>query len=159
MNNASIRGARLIMVQNSSVSAVSEAERYDRLAVRNQEADGRHDVIDRSRSHGQMSNAKFLAGNKRHVLHHWPALVFEDVESRIDIVVEYISLEQIDYFLGCVNADWLFNFREKIVHVNRQAGDMIHVRMRDDHVAHLAALRVRQSDPDAAGVNGDAFVD
>jgi hypothetical protein len=36
---------------------------------------------------------------------------------------------------------------------------MIHVRMRDDHVAHLAALRFRQSDPDAAGVNRDAFID
>jgi len=116
-------------------------------------------MIDRSCSHGQMSNTKFLAGNKRHVSHHRPPLVFQDVESRIDIVVEDISLEQIDYFLSCVNADWLFNFREKIVHVNRQAGDMIHVRMRDDHVAHFAALYFRQSDPDAAGVNGDAFVD
>jgi hypothetical protein len=36
---------------------------------------------------------------------------------------------------------------------------VIHVGVRDDHVAQLCALRLREAEREAAGVNGHAVVD
>ena len=41
---------------------------------------------------------------------------------------------------------------------DRQAGNVVHVRMRDDDIANRLALRVGQSDGDAACINGHAVV-
>jgi hypothetical protein len=57
-----------------------------------------------------------------------------------------------------MNADWLFELAEKIVHKDRQTGDVIHVGMRDDDVADLAPLVIVQRNPDAARVDADAIV-
>ncbi|MDX6386112.1 MAG: hypothetical protein QOK48_3685, partial [Blastocatellia bacterium] len=71
----------------------------------------------------------------------------------IDVVVEDVALEQVDYFGRRVNADWLFQFAEQIVNKDRQAGDVIHVRMRYDNIADLPPLSLIRRDANAAGVD------
>ena len=57
-----------------------------------------------------------------------------------------------------MNPDGLFQFAKQIVDKDRQAGNVIHVGMRHDYVAHRAALCFVQRNAEAAGVNRDAVV-
>src|ERR1700694_1463733 len=93
--------------------------------VRNEQAHRRHNVIHVYCLNSQMRYFEFLADLKGHILHHASALVLQLVKPRIDIVIEDVALQQIDHLSSSVNADWLFQFAEKIIHKNRQAGDMI----------------------------------
>src|SRR5712691_10028859 len=106
-----------------------------------------------------MGHAEFLAYRKWYVLHHVTALITQLIEARIYIVVEDVSLQQIDYLLSRMNSDRLFNFREQIVHENWQTRNVIHVRVGNDHIADGAALSFGQGNADAAGIHGDAIVD
>ena len=86
-------------------------------------------------------------------------LVLEFGKTRIDIVVENIALQQIDDFLSRVNPDWRFKFAKEVVHEDGEAGDVIHVWMRDYDIAHAAPLRFSKGDSDTAGIDGYALVD
>jgi hypothetical protein len=48
--------------------------------------------------------------------------------------------------------------REKIVYEDRQAGNVVYVRMCDNDVAYVAALRIIDAHSDTARVNGDAVI-
>ena len=48
---------------------------------------------------------------------------------------------------------------KKIVDKYRQTCDVIHVRVSDDDVAHLATLSVSQGDRDAARIDRDPVID
>ena len=80
-------------------------------------------------------------------------------KTRIDVVVENITLQQIDYFLGSMNANRLSQLAEKIVNKDWQACDMVHVRMSDNDVPHGLPLCFRQRKADAARVDRHAIVD
>ena len=58
-----------------------------------------------------------------------------------------------------MNANRLFQFAKKIVDKDWQAGNVIHVRVRNDDVADLAALGIVKRNADAAGINSDALID
>ena len=58
-----------------------------------------------------------------------------------------------------MNAYGLFQFAEQIVDKDWQARDMVHVRMRHDHVADRAALIFSEGETDAAGIDADAVID
>ena len=51
-----------------------------------------------------------------------------------------------------------FSGFQKIVDKNRQTGDVIHMRVGHDDVAHFLALFSSQRQRDAAGVNGNTLV-
>ena len=57
-----------------------------------------------------------------------------------------------------MNAYGLFQFAKQIVDKDWQARDVIHVRMRHDHVADSAALIFAEGDTDAAGIDGDSVI-
>ena len=57
-----------------------------------------------------------------------------------------------------MNAYGLFQFAKQIVDKDWQAGDVIHVRMRDDHVTDRAALIFTEGDTDAPGIDGDPVI-
>src|ERR1043165_6886464 len=86
-------------------------------------------------------------------------LIFELGKSRIDVVVENVTLEEIDDLLRSVNPDGLGQFTKKIVNENGQARDVIHVGVRDDNVANGLTLSFSQGEADAAGIDGHAIVD
>src|SRR5439155_14770592 len=128
------------------------------LAVRNEQADRWHDVIDCDRGHAQVGDGEFLAEAERYVLHDGAAVIAQLSKPRIDIVVENIALQKIDNLLRCVDADRLFQLAEEFVNEYRQAGNMIHMRMRDDDIADGSALRFSRRNTNTTGVDGDAGV-
>jgi hypothetical protein len=58
-----------------------------------------------------------------------------------------------------MNANRLFQLTEKVVNKDRQARNMIHVRVRDDNVADLTPLGFVQRNADAPGINRYAIID
>jgi len=58
-----------------------------------------------------------------------------------------------------MNAYGLFQFAKQIVDKDWQACDVIHVRMRHDHIADRTALIFTEGDTDAPGIDADAVVD
>jgi hypothetical protein len=58
-----------------------------------------------------------------------------------------------------MNAYGLFQFAKQIVDKDWQARDVIHMRMRHDHVADRAALIFAESETYAPGINADAVID
>src|SRR3954464_13647206 len=106
-----------------------------------------------------MSDVEFLSGFERHVFHYIAVGILQQMELWIDSVVEDISFQQFDYFRRCVNADRLMKITEQVINEDRQAGDVIHVGMRDNHVANALLLYIAQRNSDRAGVNCDAVVD
>jgi hypothetical protein len=79
-------------------------------------------------------------------------------EPWVYIPVENIALKGIDYNLSCMDSNRLFQAGKQIVNKDREAGDMIHVKMSNDDVSHGLTLCVTQSDRNAAGVDGHAIV-
>src|SRR3954454_25179868 len=116
-------------------------------------------MIDLDRGDGQVRRAKFLACLERNVLHDPATFVRQLIELRINRVVEDIRLQQIDDFLSCMNPNWLFELTKEIVNKDWQTGDVVHVRMRDNHVPHRLALGFRKSNPKTAGIDRDAVID
>ena len=57
-----------------------------------------------------------------------------------------------------MDAHRLFQTGEKVVNKDREAGDVVHVWMGHDDVAHLLTLRVAQGDGHAARIDGHAVV-
>ena len=57
-----------------------------------------------------------------------------------------------------MNAYGFFQFAKQIVDKDWQACDVIHVRMRDDHVTDRAALIFTEGDTDAPGIDGDPVI-
>jgi hypothetical protein len=80
-------------------------------------------------------------------------------EPWVDIPVENIALKGIDHDLSCMDSNRLFQAGKQIVDKDREAGDMVHVKMSDDDVPHVLTLCVAQSDRNAAGIYGHAIVD
>jgi hypothetical protein len=58
-----------------------------------------------------------------------------------------------------MNAHRGFQRRIEIVNEDRQTGDVVHVRMRDDYVTYCVPLIRGESDGQATGVNCHAVVD
>ena len=116
-------------------------------------------MIDVNWRHAQVSDRNLLACGEGNVFHHGTVLVPKFSKTRIDVVVENITLQQIDYFLGSMNANRLSQLAEEIVNKDWQACDMVHVRMSDNDVAHGLPLCFRQRKADAAGVDRHAIVD
>ena len=58
-----------------------------------------------------------------------------------------------------MDADWLLQLAKQVIHEDRETGNMIHVRMCDDHIADRPPLSFGESDANAAGIDCDAFVD
>ena len=58
-----------------------------------------------------------------------------------------------------MNANWFAQVAKKIVDKDWQAGDMIHVWVSDDDVAHRALLRFGERNANAARVNRYAIID
>ena len=106
-----------------------------------------------------MRDRCLLTHRQRHVFHDWAMLVSQFRKSRIDIVVENIALKEFDYFVGGVNANRLSQLAKKIINEDRQARDVVHVRMRDDNVANGLSLTLGQRETDAARIDTDAVVD
>lgn len=57
-----------------------------------------------------------------------------------------------------MNANRFAKLAEQVVNKYRETGNVIHVRMGDNHIAHAALLRVAERNPNAAGVDGDAVI-
>src|SRR5712691_1366956 len=106
-----------------------------------------------------MGSFEFLADLEGHVLHHPSVLVAQCGKPRIDTVVKNVALQQPDDLRGSMNAYGLFQFAKQIVDKDWQARDVIHMRMRDDHVANRVALIFAESDADASGIDADAVID
>src|SRR5215211_8895723 len=116
-------------------------------------------MIHRNGNDVQMGHLERFTDGNGNVLHHWAIVVLQVGKARIEVPVKNVTLEQSDDLLRCVDAHRLFQTRIKIVDKNRQARDVVHVRMRHDYVSDFGALLVVQSDGDTAGVNRNAVVD
>ena len=57
-----------------------------------------------------------------------------------------------------MNTNRLRQFSKQIVDKDWQAGDVIHVRMCDDHVANGVALLFAEGNADTSGIDGDAVI-
>ena len=107
----------------------------------------------------EMRDPEFFADFKRNILHYSAVFILQLIEPRIHAVVEDVALQQLDDFGRRVDVNGLREFAKQIVDINRQAGNVVHVRVRDNNIAHGLPLRFGKSDADAAGVNGDAVID
>ena len=58
-----------------------------------------------------------------------------------------------------MNANRLAKLAKQVINKYRQAGDVIHVRMSDDHITDRTPLRFIQGDAYAARIDGHAIVD
>jgi hypothetical protein len=58
-----------------------------------------------------------------------------------------------------VDAHRLAQLSKQIIDEYRQARDVIHMRVRDDHIADSLLLRFSQGDANAAGIDRDAIID
>ena len=58
-----------------------------------------------------------------------------------------------------MDANRLTQLPEYIIDEYWQAGDVIHVRMRDDDIADATLLRFVKRNADAAGIDRDAIID
>src|ERR1700753_563110 len=129
------------------------------LAVREDHADGRNDVVDPDCLEAKMRDAELLAHAEGDELHDGRLAVVEVLERRIDGAVENVASDQRADLLGRVYAYRLFEECEKVVNENRERGEVVDVRVRDDNVAHRLALGVVPADGDAGRVNRHAPVD
>src|SRR5437762_11970910 len=116
-------------------------------------------MIDGNRGDGEMGHLKRLAGFERHVFHYLAVVVSQLVKLRINRIVKNILLQQPDDFAGGVDADGLSQLAKKIIHKDGQAGDVVHVRVRDDYVTYLSPLRLACGQSEAAGVDGHTVID
>src|SRR2546422_9404941 len=98
--------------------------------------------------YAQVGHLEFLAHRNRNVLHPRPMLVRQFRKARIDIPVEDVPLEQVDYYLCRMNANRFLQTCEEVVNKDRQTGNVVHVRMRDNDIANQLTLFVRQRDGD-----------
>ena len=105
-----------------------------------------------------MSDIELLSGFERHVFHYIAVGILQQVELWIDSVVEDISFQQFDYFGRRVDADRLMKVTEQVIDKDRQAGDVIHVRMGDNHIADATLLRVAKRNSNTAGVDTDPVI-
>jgi hypothetical protein len=88
------------------------------------------------------------------ILHDRPAIILQLGKARIDCPVENIALKNLNNLFGCMYSNRAFKKTKQVVYENGQARYVIHVRMRDDDVAHGAVLLIRERHGDASGVNG-----
>src|SRR6185369_15725547 len=121
-------------------------------------AHGRDNVVDRASGDLQVRDRKLLAALEGKIFHDPPVLIPQLRKARVDVVVENVTLQQIDHFLRSVNANRLSELTKKIVDKYREARDVIHVRMGHDNVAYGATLLFGQSQSNAAGINRHAIV-
>ena len=134
-------------------------EREGRLTVRNNDADGRDNVIDRNGENAEMRDPKLYARVEGDIFHDVALLVTEFGKTRVDRPIKDIALKQVNDLLRGMNANWFFEHAEKVVDEDRQTRNMIHVRVRDNDVTYDAALRIREGDGDTSGVNGHTVID
>ena len=106
-----------------------------------------------------MRDRELFADPERHVFHHRPMLISQVGESRIYVVIKNIALKQTNDFFSRVYSNGLSQLAKQIIDKNRQAGDVIHVRMRNNYVSHGAALRVGERQANAARVDCHLIVD
>src|SRR5213076_2471376 len=106
----------------------------------------------------QVRDLELNADFERHVFHHRAAVVPQFREARIDSPVEDIALKQVNDILGSMYANGAVKETEKVVNENWQAGDVIHMRMRNDDIAHMVALPIGERDGEAASINRHAVV-
>ena len=57
-----------------------------------------------------------------------------------------------------MNTNRFVKLAEEVINKDRETGDVIHVRMGNDHIAHAALLGVAERNPNTAGVDGDAVI-
>jgi hypothetical protein len=58
-----------------------------------------------------------------------------------------------------MHANRLLQFGKQVINEDRQAGNVVHVWVRDNHITHGSALRVRRGDADTTGINSHSIVD
>ena len=58
-----------------------------------------------------------------------------------------------------MNTNGLAKFAKKIINEYRQAGDVIHMRMGNNHIADGALLGITKRNANAAGIDSYAIVD
>ena len=58
-----------------------------------------------------------------------------------------------------MNPNRRFKLAKEVIHKNWQAGDVIHMRMGDDNVAHAPPLGFSKRDSDAAAIDRYTIVD
>ena len=116
-------------------------------------------MINFNRRSSEVSNRKFFADSKRNVFHDRAVLVPQFGESRINVVVEDVALEKGHDFLSRMYSDWFRQLAKQIINKDRQARDVIHVRVRNDYVAHGTSLRVAQRQTNTACVHCYLVVD
>jgi hypothetical protein len=105
-----------------------------------------------------MSDGNRLAGFERKILHHCAMLIPQLGKSGIDAVIEDIALQQTDDLLSGMNPNRFSQFAEKIIDKNREARDVIHVRVRHDNVAYGLALSLGQRESYAARIHRHPIV-
>jgi hypothetical protein len=128
------------------------------LPVRDDESDGRDDVIDGDGGDVQMRHLKFFARAEGDILHHEAMFVLQLGEARIDRPIEHVAFEQSDNFFGRVDAHGFGEQREMIVYEDGQRRHVIHVRVRDDDISDALVLCVREAEGDASGIDGDTVI-
>ena len=82
-----------------------------------------------------MGHFEFLTRRHGDILHHRPIVVLHTDETRIHVPIENVTLEQVNHLLRGVNANRLFQRGKEIVDVDRQARNVVHVRMSDNDIA------------------------
>ncbi len=134
-------------------------EADSRLAVGENQADGRDAVVNRDRGHFQMFDGELLSGAKWNVLHHASPVVTQFGEARVYRPVEDVTFKQRDDVRGGVDANRFLEGGEHIVNEDRKGGDVINVRVRNDNVADGPALGAIDGERHAARVDSDTIVD
>src|SRR5687768_9953300 len=106
-----------------------------------------------------MGDAKLLPIGNRNVFHDRPMSVFQFRETRINVPVEDVSLKQLNHFGSRMDAYRACKCFKKIVDENWQTGNVVHVRVSDNYVAHFCSLLGGQCQSYTAGVNSNTLVD
>ena len=107
----------------------------------------------------EMRNPELFAQLERYVLHNMAVLIPELIEFRINDIIEDVGFKQFDHFRRRVYAHGLAQLAKQIVYEDRQAGDVIHMRVGDDDVTHGPLLRVGKRNANTAGIDRHPIVD
>ena len=105
-----------------------------------------------------MRDRERFADFERHVPHDVAMFIPELIKFWIDRIVEDVELKQLNDFSRCVDPNGLLQFRKQVVDKDRQAGNVVHVRVRDNHITHSSALSLGRGDADTAGINRHSII-